>query len=95
MALLVVSTNVKPEQAYSLTRNVSSTGQGGRRTSPLLDRESSYYSQYFLVPRNDGVFFVQSRSLQAEPLSKNVQVQFDDSLRFFFSDTIRELVINK
>jgi hypothetical protein len=36
------------------TGYASSAGQGGRRISPLLDRELSCYSQYFLVTRNDG-----------------------------------------
>ena len=51
----VVSTSVKPERAYLLTQELQTRlVEGAIECVPLPDRESGYYSRYFLIPKKDG-----------------------------------------
>ncbi len=51
----VVSTSVKPERVHLLTQELQALlDKGAIEHVPLPDRESGYYSRYFLVPKKDG-----------------------------------------
>ncbi len=51
----VVSTSVKPERAHLLTQELQTLlDKGAIERVPLPDRQSGYYSRYFLVPKKDG-----------------------------------------
>ncbi len=42
---------------------------------PPLERESGFYSQYFIVPKKDGGVASDFRTASAEPLSHATEVQ--------------------
>ncbi len=51
----VVSTSVKPERVLLLTQELQALlDKGAIERVPLPDRESGYYSRYFLLPKKDG-----------------------------------------
>ncbi|KAI2655571.1 Transposon Ty3-I Gag-Pol polyprotein [Labeo rohita] len=51
----VVSTSVKPERVHLLTQELQTLlDKGAIEHVPLPDRDSGYYSRYFLVPKKDG-----------------------------------------
>ncbi|KAL0153424.1 hypothetical protein M9458_051262 [Cirrhinus mrigala] len=51
----VVSTSVKLERAHLLTQELQTLlDKGAIECVPLPDRESGYYSRYFLVPKKNG-----------------------------------------
>ncbi|KAI2649994.1 ORF V: Enzymatic polyprotein [Labeo rohita] len=49
-----VSTSVKPERVHLLTQELQALDKRDIEHVPLPDRESGFYSRYFLVPKKDG-----------------------------------------
>ncbi len=59
----VVSTSVKPERVHLLTQELQALlDKGAIEHVPLPDRESGYYSRYFLVPKRMGGLVRDNRS---------------------------------
>ncbi len=72
--LFLTSTN--PEQALVLEQEVSSLlRKEAIEVVPPLDRESGFYSRYFVVPKKDGGATSNFRSAATEPLSQPPEVQ--------------------
>ncbi len=89
----VVSTSVKPERVHLLTQELQALlDKGAIERVPLPDRESGYYSRYFLVPKKDGGVASNFRSSRVEPLPQNIQVQNVDNQDNCVSDPIGGLV---
>ncbi len=59
---------------------------------PPLERESGFYSRYFIVPKKDGGVASDFRSASAEPLSHATEVQDAHDQTGHFSDQVRGLV---
>lgn len=82
---IVVSTTMKPEQAYLLTQELSWT-KGPYNILPLPDRDTGYYSRFFLVASN-------LISLWFELFSQSIQVQNTNNQNDCVSDTIHRFVL--
>lgn len=82
----VVSTTMKLEQVHLLSQELQSLlGKGAIEHVPLPERESGYYSLYFLVLSN-------FRSSRSEPFSQNIQVQNANNWDDCVSNSTQKLV---
>ncbi len=86
-------TCMSPEQALVLEQEVSSLlRKEAIEVVPPLDRESGFYSRYFVVPKKNGGATSNFRSAATEPLSQAPEVQNAYCKTGRVSDQIRGLV---
>ncbi len=84
-------TLVGPEQALIMEREVYTLlRKGAIKMVPPHERESGFYSRYFIVPKKDGGLRPILDLRQFEPLSQQTEVQ--DAQTGSVSDQVRGLV---
>ncbi len=86
-------TLVGPEQALVMEREVDTLlRKGAIEVVPPNERESGFYSRYFIVPKKDGGLRPILDLRQFEPLSQQTEVQDAHSQTGRVSDQVRGLV---